>query len=474
MNNETFGMTFQYAICLHFKIENDISVSRIDKNLLKTFINSKEINKIFKNKPRPIEYLTSSKKFTSPFISRCPHNFLLENEETFSVRTFKGNGKMFAPKVVGQAGDRTFNHFFGDLFSENIDKENFKKFCLLNINKILPIVVDYALISDYSCWFYRKENKFRYEIIARDDLADQTYDYKDFTFTKPTEESWNESNTVKYKGKTVMELQLHKNRSGYKIRLHRVNFPELLKKEKIINNSTLGDTAELAICNIFQINPGNDNDRLVNNSDQEILKTFIKHYLKHKNQLFPYNPIKYGGTEKRKRGNNSKSGIDFYLEKNNTLSVKTNKSKSYKVCPPEIGQPSPKTFDLYFSEKGWYEGGIDENKFRELVRNRKTVSLLLKEYLRFLNECDYILWSICLNNKEITSHIINKSELKFITFRPELIDYSNDFKDKSSVTIKYGFNKKISIGEFQVHSARNSLKFRFNLGNLLSLKNDKN
>ena len=56
----------------------------------------------------------------------------------------------------------------------------------------------------------------------------------------------------------------------------------------------------------------------------------------------------------------------------------------------------------------------------------------------------------------------------------DLIDYSNDFKDKNSVTIKYGFNKKISIGEFQVHSARNSLKFRFNLGNLLSLKNDKN
>ena len=26
MNNETFGMTFQYSICLHFKIENDISL----------------------------------------------------------------------------------------------------------------------------------------------------------------------------------------------------------------------------------------------------------------------------------------------------------------------------------------------------------------------------------------------------------------------------------------------------------------
>jgi hypothetical protein len=46
----------------------------------------------------------------------CPHNFLLDNEETFSVRTFKGSGKMFAPKAVGQAGEETFNHFFGRNF----------------------------------------------------------------------------------------------------------------------------------------------------------------------------------------------------------------------------------------------------------------------------------------------------------------------------------------------------------------------
>lgn len=470
MNNETFGMTFQYAICLHFKIENDISISRIDKGLLKSFIESKIINKIFRGKPKPIEYLTISKKFTSPYITRCPHNFLLDNEETFSVRTLKGSGKMFAPKVVGQAGDETFNHFFGDLYPETINRNNFKNFCLTKINDILPIVVDYALVSDYNCWFYRKGDQFSYEILKRDDLPELTYNFTDFSFTKPTIASWNESNTVKFKGKTVLELQLHNNRSGYKIRLHRENFPELLKKEKVINNSMLGDTAELAICNVFELDPGNDNDRLVNNSDKEILKSFTSHYSENKKQLFPLIPIRYAGTEKRERGSHSKSGVDFYLEQENTLSVKTNKSKSYKVCPPEIGQPSPKTFDLHFSNKGWYEGNMDETKFRELVRNTNTVSLLLREYVKFLNECDYLLWSLYLNDKDVTSQIINKSELEGIVFNPDLIDYSNDFTEKSSVTIKYGADKKISIGEFQVHSARNSLKFRFNFGNLLSLK----
>ena len=47
------------------KIENDISISRIDKGLLKSFIDSKKINKIFRGKPKPIEYLTTSKNLSS-------------------------------------------------------------------------------------------------------------------------------------------------------------------------------------------------------------------------------------------------------------------------------------------------------------------------------------------------------------------------------------------------------------------------
>jgi hypothetical protein len=63
---------------------------------------------------------------------------------------------------------------------------------------------------------------------------------------------------------------------------------------------------------------------------------------------------------------------------------------------------------------------------------------------------------------------VGKCDLENITFNPNLIGYSNDFTDKSSVTIKYGENS-FSLGEFQVHSARNSLKFRFNFNNLLSV-----
>jgi hypothetical protein len=41
---------------------------------------------------------------------------LLDNEETFSVRPFKGSGKMFTPKAGEQEGEETLNHFFGRNF----------------------------------------------------------------------------------------------------------------------------------------------------------------------------------------------------------------------------------------------------------------------------------------------------------------------------------------------------------------------
>lgn len=375
---------------------------------------------------------------------------------------------MFAPKVVGQAGDDTFNHFFGHLSNERISRNNFKNFCLSNIEDILPIIIDYAVVSDYNCFIYYENEVLKYKLLRRDNLPELTFEKQNFSFTKPTVQTWRESNTVKYNGITILELQLHQNRPGYKIRLHKDNFPQLLITEKEINNSLLGDTAELAICNLFKLDPGAQNNRLTNNTNRTLLKKFEAHYADNKSKLFPINPVKYSGSEKRERGSNSKSGIDFYLENNLTLSVKTNKSKSCKVCPPEIGQPSPRTFDLYFSQKGWYQGPVDDNKFRKLVRDKRILSQLLLEYVKYLNECDFLLWSLYLSTEQIKSVLVSKSQLKNIFFEPNLIQYSNEFTEQSSVTIKYGL-EAITIGEFQIHSARNSLKFRFNFNSLLTI-----
>ena len=76
MTNETFGMTFQLAVCQHDDLENTMSMKRIDKKLLSQFIASKITPKIFKIS-KPLEYLTDSKEYTSGYVSDAHMVFYL-------------------------------------------------------------------------------------------------------------------------------------------------------------------------------------------------------------------------------------------------------------------------------------------------------------------------------------------------------------------------------------------------------------
>tara|TARA_B110000008_G_scaffold279584_1_gene327337 strand:+ start:238 stop:1665 length:1428 start_codon:yes stop_codon:yes gene_type:complete len=472
MNNETFGMTFQHAICKEYKLESNISSSRIDEKLLNSFIESKVIKKVFKGKSKPIKALYKSKEFTSKNVKRCPHNFLLENNETFSIRTFNKSNKKFAPKIVGQAGDRTFNHFFGDLVDYEINRETYKKFCEENVSEIIPILVDYALISDYTCFFYiDKSGNYNHFLHNRGELPNITFKNTDFKLiNKQSDENEKFTIIVKYDNKIIAEFQLHKKRTGYKLRLHR-DFVSILSTDISLNNSNLGDSAEFAISKLYKLEEGINDKRLISNSIKELETNFYNHYKDRSSSLFPKKPIKYSGTKKRERGAQSKSGVDFYLEGDNTLSLKTNKNKGNKVCAPEVGQPSPKTFDKYFNEL--YDGNIDKEKFKTLVVIPEKAIKIIKKNLKFLNECDYILWSTYYTkDNTIKSKLIKKEDLINIKFdSPELISYTNDFTKTKGVTIKYD---GLSIGEFQIYTARNSLQFRFIMDNLLSLVNQEN
>jgi hypothetical protein len=71
---------------------------------------------------------------------------------------------MFAPKVIGQTGDELLIIFLV-IYRMKKSKKNFKEFCINNIDEMLPVIVDYALVSDFNCWIYLKEDSFNYEII---------------------------------------------------------------------------------------------------------------------------------------------------------------------------------------------------------------------------------------------------------------------------------------------------------------------
>jgi hypothetical protein len=122
----------------------------------------------------------------------------------------------------------------------------------------------------------------------------------------------------------------------------------------------LRDTAELAICNVFGLDSGEQNDRLKNNSDKMILKRLKKHYSII--NLYYFKTNKIFREQKRERGGHEKSGVDFLSQKTirHYLAKPTNQNHS-KFVPLKSDNLLQKTFDLHFSSKGWYDGNMDEN-----------------------------------------------------------------------------------------------------------------
>lgn len=166
--------------------------------------------------------------------------------------------------------------------------------------------------------------------------------------------------------------------------------------------------------------------------------------------------------------------IDFTLEGEKTLSVKSNKHGAGKIAPQKIGQASSTTFWGHLPQ--FAPEGIDLSKlsYAESAKHFKKVALtntsdLLTAYWEKTFDCDHMIYvyevltdedklssgpTVKLYGK-IKSPIWDKSQLTFT---------QNQDSWNESCTVKFD---DISIGEFQVHKNRNGFKFRFNFGGLM-------
>ena len=222
--------------------------------------------------------------------------------------------------------------------------------------------------------------------------------------------------------------------------------------ENYITNETLGIAAEKVICDLRGI----DSNHLIHRSNityEERIKPLIKEAL----NVLP-KITRHSGQEKGIRGGQSKSVVDFYAD-DKTISIKTTKNKSFKLCPSECGQPGNKTFDLYFGHL--YEGSINNKKCKELVINK--IDQMIPIYLDHLFDCDFLLL-IYINSPNDGFYIYEKKIIKNIEWRLKNFSFTRGLNNwNESTTVKY---KEKSIGEFQIHNNRNCYKFRFNILNL--------
>lgn len=233
-----------------------------------------------------------------------------------------------------------------------------------------------------------------------------------------------------------------------------------------LNNEQIGVSAEISIADIFGI-PISDNYR--NRGAQDIIDTIKPIVTNIFNSNNIPSPIKHVAE--------NQNTIDFILEGNKTLSIKTNKQKLGKAAPQKIGQASSNTWFAILAERL----GIAyiPTAYPEKVKLFKIIALtrieeLLFIYWEYMFDCDFLIhiFNIVDSNNNLTrdpKYIVTKKtsspiwDPAKITFtRPTVSEWNE------SNTVKYEYDG-VAIGEFQVHNNRDNFKFRFNMAGIFKL-----
>ncbi|MGM9704185.1 MAG: hypothetical protein ACI3YZ_11675, partial [Prevotella sp.] len=402
-NNAAYGLSLQKLICDYYNLQvNDHASEQFRASYNNVYDNELKplCTKIFREiGTKPIELLTYTKKLVNGKQTTSPHNFLLANGNTLSVRTTKSSDKV-APRTVGQAGFAILNDYFAEIYGEEIKNQfDIRKMVINHIHKILPIFIDNLFQSDYTVLISRNDLS-KVQIIKLSEVGIYSFSKDDFSFTRNLH-NWTESTTLKYHGISIAEIQTHAERT-FKFRFIISAIPEWFKTLKE-NNETLGISAESAICDYFNLQqPNNFSVRCSPYIKKQLTSAIIDAF-----KIIPH-AIKHTGSESGERGKQSKCSYDFVLEGNKTLSLKTNKGKM--VCPPEVGQPGAETCLLYFREffpNSIYE--VTNEEFKKMVF--KHISDIIPIYINHLFDSDWLLW-IYLENNNYTFKAISQLDIK--------------------------------------------------------------
>ena len=462
-NTEVFGLSIKAGLAMANKLplEEALLKTRIDNTISQKF-------SAFVQESSELSALRCQDQlFTDDYglsLSKSEVNFITADNKTLNVWTGLSHKLKICPKGVGQPGRERASEIFADwLKGCEANKENFKEIVLRYPDEILSMYLEALLAVDINLfvWPSRSGESFKYSIIRTDEVEERKIEKDEISFTKSSVDEWNESNTVKVHGRTVGEFQVHSSHSRFiKFRFDIAGLDEVLCQKKR-DNALVGRTLEHAIGQAAGISmPEMPIDRQLTSRIQRDLEA---------NPDFQrLNIHSYCGNLEGSFRPGSRSPVDFLCKDGKTLSVKSIKGRSGKICAPEVGQPSPNTFDYYFGEYGLYEPPIDQDKFRRFVVDH--TSLYLQMQAKWLFDCDYLFLMINVEGPEY--YCLSRKDLSVLSLRLEQAVFSFSVKREDwLIGAKYSmtvYDSGEACGEIQVHKNRSSLKFRFNSSYLLS------
>ena len=234
----------------------------------------------------------------------------------------------------------------------------------------------------------------------------------------------------------------------------------LLNKKK--NNETIGQSAEFAVCKVVNIPCPINIERIDEIRASKIIKA-----------LEEYDITSKLPSKIRKSIGNKNGPVDFKLDNNETLSLKTLEYNTGKVVP-QGGQPTYNSFDKQYNKQDIWQGSIDNNTHRwEFIKNM--IYEFLNKMLTGLFCCDYtIIIKNCNNIPEIKLYSKKDIHNKLQFFTNQELFYTqeyyiekwnnkkNKYSEFSSVVKVMIDNKLTHVGEFQFHkNSRKQVKLRF-------------
>ena len=234
----------------------------------------------------------------------------------------------------------------------------------------------------------------------------------------------------------------------------------------MLNNQQIVISAEIAIADTFNISLSeNYRGRGVHDITNTIRPIITDIFSQNNIPL----PIKHAAE--------NQNVVDFILENNQTLSVKTNKQKLGKAAPQKIGQASSNTWYSILAER--LDIAYIPTAYSEKVKLFKIIALtrieqLLCIYWEYMFDCDFLVHIFnVVDSKDVPTTdpkyiVIRKTSSPIwdpakITFTKATVAEWNE-----SNTVKYEYDG-IAIGEFQVHNNRDNFKFRFNMAGIYRL-----
>ena len=229
-NNEEIGMSAEVAIADIFGVSIDDEyrtrshpsiVNRLRPIVTSIFIN----NEI----PLPLAHIAAGQN---------PIDFMLDGDKTLSVKSNQRQLGKVAPQRVAQPTSSSFFPIFAQLtngIQAPADKAQrvsiFKQIVFTRIDEMLQIYWSNLFECDYLVYFYDVLTFSEPpKAVVFTKVDSPKWDKAHISFTKPTAELWNESNTIKYHGVTIGEFQIHTARDNFKFRFNIKGITELTKR----------------------------------------------------------------------------------------------------------------------------------------------------------------------------------------------------------------------------------------------------